>query len=1501
MLPNLQSYNFTYDPTTGLLTKITYPSGGYVSYVWGLNQESAGFSAIIPPTTNNPAEFCPTLVDQPAVVQRNVSFDGMTIALTQTFSYNSGDIGATGDFACALGPYTTTVTTTDNVTGLKYATVYRYNGTWSSLPNESTPVCIQYFPGTEQSIKHYGSTNTGGTPLLSVSKAWVGSNVLTCEMDTLDNGEISGVFDEYTNITSTGSSPIQLLTQKNEYDYGLLTGSCATNGYGGPTGTTPSRETAISYQSFGAQPLFYYPYSNMATLLDRPSSVITYGNVNGTLTPVADSSYLYDQTSVASASAIDHDETNYSSSSSAPRGNATTKTTYCFQGCQSPTTKYTYDETGQIVSLKDPCGNATCSDVTGSNHTTTYAYSDDFTIGTPPGNTNAYLIAISNPLAQTHTFGYSYGTGELTLATDENIQQTQYTYGDPFFARLTTVSYPDGGQGQTTYSYNDSPYSSTTPSPSVTTSRQITSGTNAVTIAAADGMGHMVQTQLASDPAGIDYAFTTYDGLGRKHSVTNPYRTTSDSTYGTTTYTYDALGRATLVTEADGSMIQTSYCGPSTLVTDEAGHWRRSLSDGLGRLVEVDEPNSSTATVTACPNSGDPIVATKYSYDALNNLLGVVQGGSRQRTFVYDSLSRLLASCNPESCSDTGTVSIPATTATGTVTISLGGCTGDKVFVTVNAVETIAFITVSWTPAEIASATASAINNNSSAATYVTATTSGGPAVTLTSNVTGSAGDYAFSASTNGNSCATASGSTLVQGTSTAPGGSTIYAYDANSNLVTKTAPSPNQPPNGTPTVTTTYTYDVLNRLTGKSYADGNPSNTPTPSVVYGYDGAQCTTAPGLADNYPQGRRTSMCDESGGTSWAHDQMGRVLQSSRTIETVQGKFVKYTYNLDGSVASSTTSPLKTISYTYNAAEQMTAAKDNGDGITFVDGGNYAPFGGLATMYYSDYRPSTGVSYAPGIKIGQNYNNRLQISQIYATCESTPGCPTQPNESVMNRTYNLNLGNGTSGSDNGNIISITNGLVSARSQNFTYDWLNRITAAYSTGTNWGETYTIDTWGNLTNIGPYPGKTPLGNLNCAGGNAKNQLSTCFGYDAAGNMTSNGFNTYTYDAENRLIVANGVFYFYDGDGNRVAKCDVGTCQVGSTGTFYWRGVDGNTLVESDVAGSFQYEYIFFDGRRVARRSLTGSEPIYYYFSDHLGTHSIVTDGYGDVENESDFSPYGEEIFITDTLSPQNYKFTGKERDAESGLDYFGFRHYAPSLGRFMKPDEPFADQDEANPQSWNLYSYVRNNPLRYIDPTGNACVSDGNGGWRDDNSGGETCAQVNAANQNAQPSVTVTATAPPNVALAAGAATLELGWEGGPPDWAVGLGLLGLGCVQTHCWTPIINLFSQTGNNSPPPATSPSTSQTATPNPDNGGGRKWKFGSNKSEQQWRSNLARRGWTPEQIDEAVANGQKFPAQNNINPSNGATRYVNPTTGRSVVLDNVTNEVIHVGGDGFRY
>lgn len=74
--------------------------------------------------------------------------------------------------------------------------------------------------------------------------------------------------------------------------------------------------------------------------------------------------------------------------------------------------------------------------------------------------------------------------------------------------------------------------------------------------------------------------------------------------------------------------------------------------------------------------------------------------------------------------------------------------------------------------------------------------------------------------------------------------------------------------------------------------------------------------------------------------------------------------------------------------------------------------------------------------------------------------------------------------------------------------------------------------------------------------------------------------------------------------------------------------------------------------------------------------------------------------------------KFAGKERDAESNLDYFGARHYASSLGRFMTPDDG-SDQDARDPQGWNLYSYVRNNPLNSTDPSGHShCVQTDNQG---------------------------------------------------------------------------------------------------------------------------------------------------------------------------------------------
>ena len=79
------------------------------------------------------------------------------------------------------------------------------------------------------------------------------------------------------------------------------------------------------------------------------------------------------------------------------------------------------------------------------------------------------------------------------------------------------------------------------------------------------------------------------------------------------------------------------------------------------------------------------------------------------------------------------------------------------------------------------------------------------------------------------------------------------------------------------------------------------------------------------------------------------------------------------------------------------------------------------------------------------------------------------------------------------------------------------------------------------------------------------------------------------------------------------------------------------------------------------------------------------------------------------------------------------------------------------------------------------------------------------------------------------------------------------------------------------------------------------WRFGAHHSETKWANQLIKRGWTNQQVDEAIQSGKAFNANNVVNKANSATRYVHPTTGRSVVIDDVTHEILHIGGDGFGY
>jgi RHS repeat-associated protein len=109
------------------------------------------------------------------------------------------------------------------------------------------------------------------------------------------------------------------------------------------------------------------------------------------------------------------------------------------------------------------------------------------------------------------------------------------------------------------------------------------------------------------------------------------------------------------------------------------------------------------------------------------------------------------------------------------------------------------------------------------------------------------------------------------------------------------------------------------------------------------------------------------------------------------------------------------------------------------------------------------------------------------------------------------------------------------------------------------------------------------------------------------------------------------------------------------------------------------------------------------YYFSDYLKTASVIADSTGTIKAESDYYPWGGELqFVANDFN--SYKFTGKERDAESGLDDFGARFDSSSLSRFITVDSgPF---HLTNPGSLNRYSYALNNPLRYLDPDGKESI---------------------------------------------------------------------------------------------------------------------------------------------------------------------------------------------------
>ena len=374
-----------------------------------------------------------------------------------------------------------------------------------------------------------------------------------------------------------------LPTERDEYDYASQAPGALL------------RKITVAYHNFGSG----------SSLNSMPDMVMV---IDGSNNIKAQTTYGYDQTGLTTTSAPQHVTFNGS------RGNVTT-ITRIVQGASTVSRTTTYFDTGEVQTSNDF-----------NNNPTTYAYSSAYG--------NAYPTTVTNALNQSTSAAYDVNTGLVTSSTDLNGNTTSFQYDS--MLRPTETDYPDGGQTRLAY-----------PSPNeIDTTQKIDASRNETSTQLFDGLGRPIQTQLTSDPGGTDLVDTTYDSFGRVHTVSNPHRSGSSSTDGVTTYTYDALGRPTSITDQDGAVATMLYSGPCPSVSDEAGVTHAACPDGLGRLVSVGEDPGGSPNLNYW---------TGYTYDALDNLVGVTQFGSRQRTFTYDGLSRVLTATNPESGTTTFT------------------------------------------------------------------------------------------------------------------------------------------------------------------------------------------------------------------------------------------------------------------------------------------------------------------------------------------------------------------------------------------------------------------------------------------------------------------------------------------------------------------------------------------------------------------------------------------------------------------------------------------------------------------------------------------------------------------------------------------------------------------------------------------------------------------------------------------------------------------------------
>jgi RHS repeat-associated protein len=505
--------------------------------------------------------------------------------------------------------------------------------------------------------------------------------------------------------------------------------------------------------------------------------------------------------------------------------------------------------------------------------------------------------------------------------------------------------------------------------------------------------------------------------------------------------------------------------------------------------------------------------------------------------------------------------------------------------------------------------------------------------------------------------------------------------YDSFDNLVKKTDARG---------VLTSYGYDTLNRLSSVSYnvsgATGVPA-TSSLSFTYGND-SSCNSSHGAGCI---GQLITMTDGVGAENYTYSNLEQLTQLQKTINGTPYT-TSYVYNLASQLTQITYPSGRVVQQSVDAIGRLCEIAPSTTGCGTASSPYATGFG------FNTASQLTGFKYGNGLYASFGFSpDRLQLTCLDYSTTNRSSC-AHDSATKFGLTYSYPA----SPSNNGLVSSISDSVDSGRTASYLYDSLYRLTRATTSGSSsypaWGLSEVYDRYGNRNQQSVYSGCTGITcpTFSSTASTTTNRLPSPYTYDLGGNMTNDGSNTLVYDAENHTTSATNSStsgaYVYDGNGLRVRKC-IPNCTSPTTSTVYV--FSGSKVIAEYDNGvtSPSREYVYSFGSLLAKIDSSGTK---YYHQDHL-SNRYVTDSSGNKVAEMGHFPYGETWY---NATNDKLYFTTYERDSESGNDYAQARYNISRLGRFSSPD--LIAGSAADPQSLNRYSYVRNMPDLFTDPTG-------------------------------------------------------------------------------------------------------------------------------------------------------------------------------------------------------